>query len=96
MLVKSAQNGSISSEICPENSNKIVRFLAKLAPKIATKSADFFANLFLKIPLTGNLTFFPRLIRSPVNYLTTNQGSLTPISTSIFSSLFSIVSYCTA
>ena len=51
----------ISSEICPESSHKIVCFftncfLAKLALKIPTKSADFSANLFLKIP--HNLTFF--------------------------------------
>ena len=46
MLVWSAQIQSISSEICPENNHKISRFftdcfLAKFAPKIPAKSADF-------------------------------------------------------
>ena len=45
-LVWSAQNRSISSEICPENNHKIRRFFtdcfpAKFAPKIPAKSADF-------------------------------------------------------
>ena len=68
-LVWSAQNRSISSEIYPENNHKIRRFCtdcfpAKFAPKIPAKSADFSANLSLKIP--RNLTFFRRPIRSPV------------------------------
>ena len=58
-LVSSAQNRSISSEICPENNHKIGRFL------LFGEVSDFSANLSLKIP--RNLTFFPRLIRSPVS-----------------------------
>ena len=46
MLVGSAQNQSISSEICPENNHKIRRFFtdcfsAKFALKIPAKSAYF-------------------------------------------------------
>ena len=60
-LVWSAQNRSISSEICPENNHKIRRFFtdcfpAKFAPKIPAKWANFSVILSLKIPL--NLTFF--------------------------------------
>ena len=67
-LVWSAQNWSIFSEICPENSHKIRRFftdsfLAKFALKIPAKSADFSVILSLKIP--RNFTFFPWPIRSP-------------------------------
>ena len=36
-LVKSAQNQSISHEICPENSREIGCFSAKLAAKISAK-----------------------------------------------------------
>ena len=39
-LVKSAQNQSISSEICPENSHEIGCFWAKLAAKISAKSVS--------------------------------------------------------
>ena len=39
-LVNSAQNQSISTEICPENSHKIGYFLAKLAAKISAKSVS--------------------------------------------------------
>ena len=39
-LVKSAQNQSISTKICPENSHKIGYFLAKLAAKISAKSVS--------------------------------------------------------
>ena len=68
ILVWSAQNRSISSEICPENNPKIHHcftdcFPAKFAPKIPAKSADFSVILSLKIP--QNLTFFSRPIRSP-------------------------------
>ena len=68
MLVKSAQNRSISSEIWLENSHEIglfftYCFLAKLAPKISVKLADFSMNLSLKI--LQNWTFFPRRNRSP-------------------------------
>ena len=64
MLVWSAQNRSISSEICPENNHKIYRFFsdcfpAKFAQKILAKSANFSAILSLKIP--RNLTFFRNL-----------------------------------
>ena len=59
MLVWSAQNRSISSEICPEN-NQIRRFLPIVCPEnsceIPTKSADFSVILSLKV--LWNLTFF--------------------------------------
>ena len=63
-LVWSAQNRSISSEICPENNHTIDRFLPtafrRSLPEnfreIPAKSADFSANLSPKIP--RNLTFF--------------------------------------
>ena len=53
MLVKSAQNQSISSEICPENSHEIGRFyllfFGEVSPEnfreIPAISADFSANL---------------------------------------------------
>ena len=48
VLVRSAQNWSISIEIIPENNYKIglfYPFSAKFAPEIAAKSADFSANL---------------------------------------------------
>ena len=57
----------ISSEICPETSPKLAvicqLFFGKVCPKIPVKSADFSANLSLKIP--QNVTFFSRPIRSP-------------------------------
>ena len=64
MLVKSAQNQSISSEICPENSHEIGRFyllfFSKVSPEnfleIPATSADFSANLS-KNP--AKLDFFP-------------------------------------
>ena len=67
-LVWSAQNRSISSEICPANNHKIYClfthcFPAKFAPKIPAKLANFSAILSLKIQ--QNLTFFPRPIRRP-------------------------------
>ena len=53
-LVWSAQNRLISSEICLENNHKIGRFLPIVCPEnsheITAKSADFSANLSLKIP----------------------------------------------
>ena len=72
ILVWSAQNRSISSEICLENNHKIGRFLLiafwwslpRKLPRNPPKSADFSANLSLKIP--RNLTFLPRPIRSPL------------------------------
>ena len=71
-LVWSAQNRLIPSEICPENSHKICRFftdcfLAKFAPKIPAKSADFRTILSLKIP--RNLTFFSATYQKPCLYL---------------------------
>ena len=56
-LVKSAQNQSISSEICPENSHKIGRFhllfFGEVCPEVSPEnvreipaiSADFSANV---------------------------------------------------
>ena len=41
------------------------KFTSKIPAKIPQKKADFTVNLSLKIP--QNLTFFPRLIRSPVS-----------------------------
>ena len=66
-----AQNRSISSEICPENNHKIGRFLPiaflwslpENSREIPAKSADFFANLSLKIP--GNLTFSSTTYQKP-------------------------------
>ena len=59
-LVWSAQNRSISSEICLENNHRIRRFLrSKVAPKIPAKLANSSRNLSLKIP--RNLTFFCNL-----------------------------------
>ena len=64
--MKSVQNQSISSEICPEDSHEILPFfincfLAKLAPKIfhkiPVKLVNFSMNLSLKI--LWNLKFFP-------------------------------------
>ena len=59
-LVWSAQNRSISCEICPENNHKISHFLLiafwQSLPLIS-------ANFSLKS--RKNLTFFPRPIRSP-------------------------------
>ena len=67
MLVWSAQNQLITSEICLKISTKSAIFTdcfsAKFTLKIPAKSADFSANLSLKI--LQNLTFFPRPIRSP-------------------------------
>ena len=65
MLVKSAQNQSISSEICPENSHEIGRFyllfFGEVSPEnfleIPAISANFSANLS-KNPV--KLDFFPR------------------------------------
>ena len=80
MLVWSVQNRSLSNEICPENNHKICRFftdcfMAKFAQKIPAKLADSSAILSLKIP--RNLTFFPRLIRSPVKLRSfSKNGSL--------------------
>ena len=65
MLVKSAQNQSISSEICPENSHKIGRFyllfFGVVSPEISAKFPRYqpiFQRISLKIP--RNLTFFLR------------------------------------
>lgn len=59
MLVKSAQNKLISSEICPENSHKFRShywsLFGEVCPLNFTKSADFTTNLSLKIP--HNWTF---------------------------------------
>ena len=62
-LVWSAQNRSISSKICPENNHKILRFftdsfLAKFAPKIPAKSAEF--SMILSLKILQNLSFFFR------------------------------------
>ena len=70
MLVRSAQNRLISSEICPENNHKIRRYLPiafrpSLPLKIPAKTADFSAILPPKNP--AKFDFFPQSIRSPVN-----------------------------
>ena len=62
-FLKSAQNQSLSSEICSGSSQEIDRslpivFSAKLASKTPAKSAVFSTNLSLKIP--RNLPFFSR------------------------------------
>ena len=66
-LVCSAQNQLISSEICLENNHKIGRFLLIVCPKnpheITAKSADFSANLSLKIP--RNLTISSATCQKP-------------------------------
>ena len=61
MLVKSAQNQSISSEICPENSHEIGRFyllfFGEVSPEISAKFPRYqpiFLQISLKIP--RNLT----------------------------------------
>ena len=59
-LVKFSQN-------FPTKLSVFYQFLAKLAPKIPTKSVDFSANLFLKIPL--NLTFFSATYQKPSQLL---------------------------
>ena len=73
-LVWSAKKRSISCEICPEkiNNHKIRRlftdcFLAKFTLKTPAKFPEidrFFRDFVPKI--LRNLTFFPRIIRSPV------------------------------
>ena len=70
MLVWSAQNRSISSEICPENNHKIGR-------KTPAKSADFSANLSLKI--LRNLTFSSATYQKPCVY----YGQLTAFKTRV-------------
>ena len=70
MLVRSAQNRLISSEICPENNHKICRYLPiafrpSLPLKIPAKMADFSAISSPKNP--AKFDFFPQSIRSPVN-----------------------------
>ena len=67
-LVWSAQNRSISCEICPENNHKICRlftdcFPAKFTLKIPAKSTDFSAILSPKIQ--RNLTFFSTNYQKP-------------------------------
>ena len=65
MLVKSAQNQSFSSAICPENFHEIGRFyllfFGKVSPEnfleIPAISADFSANLSKNLT---KLDFFPR------------------------------------
>ena len=66
--VSSAQNRSITSEICPEKKHKICRFFtdcfpAKFAPKIHAESADFSAILSLQI--LRNLTLFSATYQKP-------------------------------
>ena len=68
-LVWSAQNRSISSEICPENNHKIRRFFtdcfpAKFAPKIPAKSADF-PGFVPENP--GKFDFFSTTYQKPCN-----------------------------
>ena len=70
MLVRSAQNRLISSEICPENNHKIRRYLPiafrpSLSLKIPAKTADFSAILSPKN--SAKFDFFLQSIRSPVN-----------------------------
>ena len=75
-LVCWAQNRSISREICPENNPKIRRFFtdcfpAKFATKIPAKfpqNRPIFSRFFPK-KSREIWAFFPRPIRSPVNYL---------------------------
>ena len=67
-LIWSAQNWSISCEICPENNHKICRlftdcFPAKFTLKIPAKSTDFSAILSPKIQ--RNLTFFSANYQKP-------------------------------
>ena len=67
MLVWSAQNQLITSEICPENKHKIGHFLPIAFQRSLSwkflQNRLIFPNLSLKI--LQNLTFFPRPIRSP-------------------------------
>ena len=64
-LVWSAQNRSISSEICPKitKSADLPIVCPENSCEIPAKLADFSVILSLKI--RRNLTFFPRPIRSP-------------------------------
>jgi len=68
MLVWSAQNWSISSEISLENNHKIDRFftdcfLVKFAPKTPAKSADFFREFVPKNP--AKIDFFSATYQKP-------------------------------
>ena len=80
MFIKSGQNKLISSEICPENSHKFgCRYrslFAEVCPYNFTKSADFTANLSLKIP--HNWTFLCDLSEALiiVLYASTSQTLL--------------------
>lgn len=79
MLVKSAQNQSISSEICPENSHEIGRFyllfFGEVSPEnfreIPAISADFL-RISLKIP--RNLTFFSATDQTPLSCCLTHKS----------------------
>ena len=67
-FLKSAQNQSLSYEICSRSFHENRPFFtncfsAKLASKIPTKSAVFSMNLSLKIP--QNLTFFSATYQKP-------------------------------
>ena len=64
MLVKSAQNQSISSEICPENSHEIGRFYRFYQP--------IFLRISLKIP--RNLTFFSATDQTPLSCCLTHKS----------------------
>ena len=75
MLVKSAQNQSISSEICPENSDEIDRFSAKLVPKISEKFPQY-QPIFLRVSLKiqRNLTFFSATDQTPLSCCLTHKS----------------------
>ena len=82
MLVWSAQNRSISSEICPENNHKTrffftIAFQQSLPRKFLqtpAKSVYFSLNLSLKIP--QNLTFFSATSQKPWRINIMLQGRL--------------------
>ena len=67
MLVWSAQNQLITSEICPENKHKIGHFYRLLCsevyPENSCKISWFFCKFVPKNP--AKFDFFPRPIRSP-------------------------------
>ena len=79
MLVTSAQNQSISSEICPENSHEIGRFylvfFGEVSPENFAKFPRYqpmFLRISLKIP--RNLTFFSATDQMPLSCCLTQKS----------------------
>ena len=75
MLVKSAQNQSISSEICPENSHEIGRFYLLFFGEVSPENFRYqpiFLRISLKIP--QNLTFFSTTDQTPLSCCLTHKS----------------------